>query len=199
MPRRVPSSVDRLSPEHRQLIADLRVGHGRTLDEIMAALLAAGAPAVSRSALGRHIQKLEQEWQARLAGEMAKISPAMQFANALAAAMVGRMEGQDNQAKLRATREIIQGQLFQMAVAAMQPGEDGPALGPKDFFVMSRALQTLAQAERTEEARIREAEKAAAEAARAAAVAAVEKVARTRAGLTADTVEAIRHAVLGDA
>lgn len=198
--RRAPSSIDRLPPEIRERIADLRFAHGRTLDEILDHLSGLGAD-VSRSALHRHVQQLQAEVDAKVEAELAKLSPAMAFANTLASALVGKIERADGDTKLRATRELIQSQIFRSVVEAMKAAEADPEAGlaPKDMFVLSRALQTLAQAERTEETRIREAEQAAAERARVAAMAAVEEVARTRAGLTAETVEAIRHAVLGDA
>jgi DNA-binding transcriptional MerR regulator len=192
--------VDRLPPELRQAIADLRIGHGRTLDEIIAHLQELGAPPVSRSALGRHVRALQGELDARLETQMAKLAPAMQLANGLAEALVSRVEAADDDSKLRATRQLIQGQLFRLVADTVARADDPDAvgLGPKDFFQISRSLQTLAQAERTEDARLREAVKHAEERTRAAAVAAVETVAKRQGGMSAETVDAIRRAVLGD-
>jgi hypothetical protein len=53
-----PSTIDRLPAELRELIASRRAA-GRHIDEILAELAAAGAPKVSRAALGRYTQSLD--------------------------------------------------------------------------------------------------------------------------------------------
>ncbi|WP_194745733.1 phage protein Gp27 family protein [Thermaurantiacus tibetensis] len=195
--RAVKSSVERLPPELREEIARLRLGQGRTLDEILAHLKALGESGVSRSALGRHVKQLEDEVRERTAIEMAKMAPAMQFANAMSSAMVeafGELAAPD---KLDATSQILQSILFRMALAGMRDDPEGAALQPKDIFVMARGLQTLEQAKRTAEERAAKAAERAARAAREEAAASAATSARA-AGLSAATVEQIRLAVLGE-
>lgn len=194
--RHVKSTVDRLDPAIREEIIRLRLVEGRTLDEILGALKSLGGD-VSRSALGRHVQQLESEVEERKQVELAKISPALQFANALAGALVAGFEEMAGPDKLDATAEVLQAHLFRMATAGMKEGEEG--LSPKDVFVMSRGLQTLEQAKRTKEKRLAEEARRAAEQAKKEAAARVEDVVRREKGLSAETVAAIRHAVLGDA
>jgi hypothetical protein len=189
--------VDRLEPQLRDEILRLRFAEGRTLDEILAHLKAIGGADVSRSALGRHVQLLEAEVEERKQAELAKLSPALAFANALAAQIVAGFNEAGGTDKLDAAAELIQAQIFRMATSGMGEGED--QLGPKDLFVMTRSLQTLEQAKRTKEARMAEEARRAAEAAKKEAAARVDEVVKKAKGLTAETVQAIRHAVLGDA
>ncbi|MGZ8371111.1 MAG: phage protein Gp27 family protein, partial [Caulobacteraceae bacterium] len=55
--RHQPSSIDKLPPEVRALIGELREKRGCTIDEIMDKLRELEVD-VSRSAVGRHVRKL---------------------------------------------------------------------------------------------------------------------------------------------
>ncbi|MFN7400347.1 MAG: phage protein Gp27 family protein [Sandaracinobacter sp.] len=193
-----PSTIDRLDPEFRQEIARLRFEHGRTMKEILAHLKEMGAPEVSQTALTRHLRLMKAEMDERVEAELAMLSPHIQLATQLANAMLPQIEAAPNDVKLRALRELLQTLLLRdIKGAVANPDDPDAQLSLKDKFVAARTLQTLAQAERTDDARAREAAKAAKE----QAMDAVEKVAKTSSGggLTADLVMQIRHAVLGDA
>ncbi|MFQ3664685.1 MAG: phage protein Gp27 family protein [Sphingomonadaceae bacterium] len=206
--REIPSSVDRLPPAVRARVEEMRLVERRHIDEIRAWLVAGGYT-ISRSALGRHLQSVQAAYDAQVAARLAEMAPAMQIARSIAAGLVERLEaaGDGSPAYLRATRELIEAQLFRLVSQTMSEtatDRGTPGLTPKDFFAISRSLQTLAQAERTEATRLREEEigrirreERAAEQQRAAA--AVEAVARREKGLSAETVLALRKAVLGDA
>ena len=205
-----PSTVDRMDPAIQAEIMRLRFTEGRHLHEIIAHLKAMGAEPPSRTALGRHLKGMSAQMKAKMDAELGLLGPAMQFANSFAEAVTAKIGEADGDNKLRATRELMQSQIFRMVVASSTAEEndpDAPRLDVKELFSLSRTLQTLAQAERTEQARILEAEAAAredekrkAEEARRAAMAKVEELAKGKGGgLTAETVEQIRKFVLGDA
>ncbi|MBS3962174.1 MAG: DUF3486 family protein [Sandarakinorhabdus sp.] len=197
MARRVKSSIDRLSPERRQTILELRLAHGRTIDEIQQHLEEAGETGITRSALARHLQKIEDDHEERARQQLAMLSPAMQFANSLSAAMVEKIEAGETDNKLRATRELMQSKIFKWTLDSMNATPEHPQGErlPKELFIMARTMQTLEQAARTFAQREREARQEE----REIAVKKVEEVARKSGGLTAETVAQIRFAVLGDA
>lgn len=189
-------------------IFQLRFAKGRHLHEIIDHLRAMGEEPPSRTALGRHLKGMSEQMKARVDAELGMLGPAMQFANAFAEAVTAKIGDADGDNKLRATRELMQAQIFRMVVtSASAPDDDpeAPRLNVKDLFALSRTLQTLAQAERTEEARIREAvadallkAKRDEEAARATAAAAVSEIAK-RGGASTETIALFRKAVLGEA
>jgi hypothetical protein len=195
--RHVKSTVDRLKPELRDEILRLRLAEGRTIDEIYDRVRIDHGVHVTRSALGRHVLKLEVEMEERKQAELAKLSPALAFANALAAQIVAGFKEAGGTDKLDASAHLLEAQILQMAMSGMGEGEG--RLGPKEMFVIARSLQTLEQAKRTKEIRAAEGARRAAEAAKKEAAARVDEVVKKAKGLTAETVQAIRHAVLGDA
>ena len=183
-PRHQPSTIDRLDPEIRRLIADLRIDQGWTIDEIRAKLVELGKP-VSRSALGRHVRSLPE-----VAKEMRE---SRDMAEALARE-VGTA-GEDKLAELNI--ELMHGVMLRLLSSA-QRGDDGPqavTFDPEQVMFLSRSLAQLASARKTDVDRVRTLKRQTQE----AAVKAVEEVAKTDRGLTAETVMAIRKAVLGDA
>ena len=54
-----PSTIDKLDPEIKRMVADLRLEHGWSIDQILAKLHELAQP-VSRSALARHTKSLEE-------------------------------------------------------------------------------------------------------------------------------------------
>lgn len=203
-----PSSIDRMDQEIRDEIFRLRFGQGRHIHEIIAHLKAMGAEPPSPTALGRHLKGLSEQMKAKMDAELGMLAPAMQFANAFAEAVTSKIEAADGDNKLRATRELMQTQIFRMVIASASAAEDNPdapVLSVKELFALSRTLQTLAQAERTEDQRIREAVEAAlaeqkriADEQRAAAAEAAAQVVK-KGGMSAETVELVFKTVLGDA
>ena len=200
-----PSSVDRLDPAIQQQIHELRFAHGRTLDEILEHLKSLGVEPPSRTALGRHLKGMSAQLQARMDAELGRMAPVLTFANSFAEAMVSKVDAADADNKFRASRELIQSQIFRALLAETQldaeesADPEVPRLGPKELFAFARTLQTLAQAERTEEQRIRERVDAAVREQREKVAQAVEKVAAKEKGISAETLREFTRYVLGEA
>lgn len=191
--RHVPSSIDRLDPEIRRLITDLRIERGWTIDQIRERLMELGQP-VSRSALGRHVRALPD-----IAREMRE---SREMAEALAREVGNAPE--DKLAELNI--ELMHGVMLKLLTSARAAGdgdgatEDGSlTFSPAEVMQMARATKDLAQSRKLDVERVEKLEKRAEERGRMQAMEKVEEVARNRGGLSADTVMAIRQAVLGDA
>lgn len=179
--RRVPSSIDKLPTEVRELIGRLREG-GRTIDEILAKLTELDVE-VSRSALGRHVRSL------------AEVGEQMRRSREIATALVARFGDQPDNKLAQLNVELMHG-LVMRAITAEAEGEDGEVapvtFGPEDTMFLARSLQSLASAQKIDEDRML---KMRAEVAKQAAAAA-ETVGKAK-GLTKETMDAIKHAVLG--
>lgn len=181
--RQMPSSIDRLPVELRELIGRLR-DKGATIDEIKAKLDELDAD-VSRSALGRHIKGL------------AEIGAQMRRSREIATALVGQFGDQPDNRLARMNIEMMHGVIMQTVMAASNAeGENGEAqpvtFDPEQVMFLARSLQALAgadkaNAELTLKLKAEFAKKAAAE---------IAKVGKAK-GLSADTIQAINHAVLG--
>ena len=181
-PRRVPSSIDKLPTEVRELIGRLR-DEGVTIDDILAKLHELGAE-VSRSALGRHIKGL------------AEIGEQMRRSREIATALVSRFGDEPDNRVARLNIELMHG-LVMRAITASAEGEDGTpggpiSFGPEDTMFLARSLQSLASAQKIDADRLL---KVRVEVAKDAAKA-VKAVGQER-GLTGDTISAITKAVLG--
>lgn len=178
-----PSTIDRLPESVRAAIGKLRV-QGRTIDEILAHLAAMDVE-VSRSALGRHVKGL------------AALKERMQHSRNIALALVDQFGDQPDNKLARLNLELMHSVVMQ-TITATSEGEDGEAqpvtFCPEDAMFLAKALQQLAATEKTNVDRTlvmkRELAKEAASA--------VDKVAkRVGAGLTKDTVDAIKAEILG--
>lgn len=178
-----PSSIDRMDPEVRELIAHLRVDKGWTIDEIRARLIEMGQQDVpSRSALGRHVRQL------------ADVSADLRETQLYAEALAREAGDKGGFQLLDMNAQLLGANMFKLMLAA-KDGE-GIQLSPKEAKEFSEALRNIALTRKTELDVIEKAEaRAAAKATREAATKAA-KAARAK-GLSKDTVEAIRHAVLG--
>ncbi len=181
--KQTPSTVDRLDPEIRALIGHLRIDRGWTIDEIRARLVEMGQTEVpSRSALGRHIRSL--------ADVGADLRETQVYAEALAKEAGSKNAGQ----LLDVNAQLLHANMFRLMLAE-RDGE-GIQLDSKQAKEFSEALRNLALMRKTELETIEKAEKRAAEKERIASADRAGKAARAK-GLSKDTVEAIRHAVLG--
>lgn len=179
-PRHVPSSIDKLPTEVRELIGQLRA-QGVTIDDILAKLQELGAD-VSRSALGRHIKGL------------AEVGEQLRRSREIATALVGRFgEDADNRVG-RLNIELMHGIVMQMLTGS--PDETGEAsavtFDAEETMFLARSLQSLASAQKIDTDRLL---KVRVETAKEAAKA-VETVGKAK-GLTKETMDAIKHAVLG--
>lgn len=157
-----PSTIDRLDPQLKELIGRLRE-RGATIDQILTKLRELDVDDVSRSALGRHVQKLD------------KIGERIRSQRALAEALVSRFGDQAETRIAQLNVELLHGALFRLASAEGEDGEPVVLDGKEAFFVAS-ALKNLVAAEKQigdvvklrqdlqakVDARLREAEEAAA-------------------------------------
>lgn len=133
-----PSSIDRLPEEVRALIGRLRE-QGRTLDEILAHLGQMDdvlADAVSRSALHRHVQKMEA------------LGKHLKVAREQALAIVDRLGVAEDNKLARLNAEL----LHAIILKGLAAGDDGePAvLSPQEMMFVGRALAQVAAAQKVD-------------------------------------------------
>lgn len=181
--RRRPSSIDRLDPEIRDLIGKLRIDKGWTIDEIRDHLekLLEQSLLPSRSAVGRHVKKLEE------------IGAQLRHSREVAEALVAKVGDKPDDKVADLNIELAHTMMLQLLTRTDDEGDGKPIiLGPEEQMFVARSLQALAGAKKTNAEMVLKVRKAAQEeAAKAAAGAARAK------GLGADTVDFIRKAVLG--
>lgn len=179
-----PSTIDRLDPEIRELIAQLRIDKGFTIDEIRAALVKViGEERVpSRSALGRHVRGL------------AEVSADLRETQIYAEALAREAGSKTGNQLLDMNAQLLQANMFKLMLAERE-GE-GILLSPKEAKEFSEALRNVALMRKTEQDVIAKAEQRAAEKERLASADKATSAARAK-GLSKDTVDAIRRAVLG--
>ncbi len=181
--KHTPSSIDRLDPEIRALIGELRIDKGWTIDEIRARLTEMGQMDVpSRSALGRHVRSL------------AEVSADLRESQVYAEALAREAGGKGGAQLLDMNAQLLGANMFKLMLA--EKDGEGIQLSPKDAKDFADALRSIALTRKTELDVIEKAEKRAAEKATKAAAESAVKVARAK-GLSKDTVDAIRFAVLG--
>jgi len=179
--RHRPSTIDKLDKEVRELIGQLRIDHGWTIDEIRQRLVDMGQT-VSRSALGRHVRTLED-----MAAELRETQM-------MATALARETGNADQSQMLDLNSQLLQANMFKLMLAAKDgEGIQLDAKAAKDF---ADALRSIALTRKTELDVVEKAEARAALKATREAAENATKAARAK-GLSKDTVEAIRFAVLG--
>ncbi len=179
--RHRPSTIDQLDPELRKLIGELRIDHGWTIDQIKERLLSMGAT-VSRSALGRHVRTI------------ADVGEQMRETQIYAEALAREIGDGGSQQLVQLNAQLLASMMFKLAVS--EKDGEGVVFSPKESKEFSEALRNIALMEKTQLDTIEKAEaRAAAKATKEAAEKAVS-AARSK-GLSKETVEAIRFAVLG--
>ena len=172
------SSLRRLPPEILQEVNRL-LSEGRfTLAEILEHLRGMGVETVSRSALGRQKQKID-----RIA---AKLRQSREMTETLVKEIgPSVVEGQQGRLLVQTLRDLV----FDHLAARVEEGDLGD---PKSLMALARTLKDMAQANRLDqdfETKVRER-------IQKETVKAVEDVTR-EAGLSAETVEAIKSRILG--
>lgn len=178
--RHRPSSVDRLDPEIKRLISDLRIDQGWTIDEIRAKLVELGE-SISRSALGRHIQSIEE------------IGAELRQVREMAAALAEQTGGDPGRvADLNV--ELLHTVVLRI-VTATKAGEM-VNLDPKEVMFLASTLSNLATARKTDADWRAKIEKAAIDKAKRAAADEVKRIGK-QAGLTKEAVDQVYQAVLG--
>jgi len=189
-----PSSIDKLPAEIRAEIGRLRQD-GHTIDEILAHLADMRSHvAISRSALGRHIQGLNE------------IGERMRRSRVVAESLVRELGTAPESQAARLNIELLHSavmDLFMKAEAGGQVDKDGRAAidgNPEGVMMLAKALDHLGRASKTNVDFLVAAEKRAAEKAKAEAFAAIEDVAKNKAaGLSTETVAAIKAKIFGAA
>lgn len=181
--RHTPSSIDKLDQEVRELIGKLRMDHGWTINEILQRLKDMGQ-SVSRSALGRHVRTLQD-----VAGEMRE-------AQAMAAALAREVGDADQSRMLDVNVQLLQSNMFKLMLASSEGDGEGVQLKPSEAKAFADALRSIALTRKTDLDLIERAEKRAAERAKIEAAESATRAARAK-GLSKETVESIRFAVLG--
>ena len=170
------STLRRLPPEIQTEINRI-LSEGRlTLDELLEHLRGIGVEGVSRSALGRQKQKIDK-MAARLRQTREMTEALIREAGPSAA------EGEQGRLLVRSLRGLMLNYLAQV--------EEDDA-DPKSFMAIARSLKDMAQANRLDqdyETKVRER-------IQKETVKAVEESAK-EAGLSAETVEAIKSRILG--
>ncbi|RSU57206.1 DUF3486 family protein [Sphingobium yanoikuyae] len=180
-PRRRPSSIDRLDPEIKDLIGKLRIDFGWTLDEIIKKLRDLGQGDISRSALARHTKSLEE------------IGAQLRHSREVAQALVAQVGDAPEDRVADLNVELLHSVILRLVTATNDDGDGKPVMfEPEDVRFLSQSLQSLASARKTNTDLVFRVRKEATEAAaKKAGDAAKSK------GLTAETVDFIRKAVLG--
>lgn len=177
-----PSSVDRLDPKIKEMIGQLRIEHGWTIDEIMAKLLELNA-GISRSALGRHVKTLEE------------IGAQLRHSREIAKQLVQQLGDAPEDRVADLNIELMHSMILRLVTATNDEGDGQPViLGPEDVMFMTRSLQALASAKKTNIETIRNVRE---ETAKKAAKAVDTAAAKVAGGLTRDTVDAIKREILG--
>lgn len=178
------STIDKLPAEIREMIGRLRQAD-TPINDILAKLRELEVD-ISRSALGRHTQKIDA------------IGERMRRSRDMATALVDRLGDNPDNRLQRMNIELLHGIFFDLVTAAATASEEENAsegqvvLGPKDVKLLAETLRNLSTADKTNADRILKIEQ---ETRKHAAVAAVK--AAKAGGLSAETVKAIEHAVLG--
>jgi hypothetical protein len=175
------SSIRRLPPELKDAIADLR-DRGRTIDEILEHLkkMDEGVD-ISRSALGRHVKKID---------EVARdIRAQRDMAMAIAKDIGDKTQGEI----ARGNIELLQSLIMRAVSTASRTGE----LEAKDLMLFSKAVSDLSKGTKLDiDSQIAAAKEQARREATNKAAEVVTKEAK-RQGLSEETVNAIKAKILG--
>jgi len=178
---RRPSSIDKLPAAIRDAIGKLREDQGATIDEIVAHLATLDVT-VSRSAVGRHVEKLAQ------------VGERMRQSRAVAEGLVRQLGDAPESKAARLNIELAHTAIFDLMTKGI---EGGDAIGdPQKAMFLTRALESLSKATLNDVAAVEAIEKRAEERAKKAAAAAVDVVAKAR-GIQADTLAAIKAGIFG--
>jgi len=178
-----PSKIDALPDHVKSYIGELR-RKGHTLDSILAHLRLIEVDDVSRSGLGRHVQKMEV------------ISQRMAQSRDLATSLVDKFGAEPDNRLARLNLEMMHSIMLDVMTAVQVNPETGEtssvSFDAEQAMFLARALQSLASAQKTDQDRaIKMEEEIKKQAAKAA-----EGVAKRR-GLDAETIKDIRETVLG--
>lgn len=182
------SSIEtQLSDEDKNALNKMIASGQHTLDSLLGWLRDMGY-GISRSALGRHSQKVEA------------VGAKLRESRAMTEALVKELGPDITEGKQgRLLVEVLRSLVFDHLSKQMDAGEGDDGFEAGDFFFLAKALKEMASANKIDldrELKIREdAEKKA----KVAAAEAIEQMAQeeNEKGLSRDTVEAIKARILG--
>jgi len=184
-----PSSIGRLPPEIREAIGRLRDG-GQTIDEILAHLRLLDAP-ISRSALGRHIQRVDQ------------LGARLRQSRHMAEALARQLGDKPGDQVARVNIELLHSFLAD-AFAAASEGETDAGKGvllalqnPKGAALFAEAVERLTKASRNNAAFVADVEKRAVARAQKEAAERVETLLKPAAGMSAELKRQIKAEIFG--
>ncbi|MFT8804550.1 MAG: DUF3486 family protein [Acetobacter aceti] len=185
-----PSSVDRLEPEIREEIGRLRA-NGHSIDEILAALRELDGAEISRSALGRHVKKLDE------------VGRRLRHSRTVAEALVRQLGEEPASRTAQLNIELLHTTLLDLFLAAddVKGGADDKGLSalkgnPGGIMQLAKALDHLASASSSNQETRRKLEEQIEKKMRAKAEAGAMAEARKR-GLDTATVSAIMAGAFG--
>jgi hypothetical protein len=185
-----PSSIEREDEEIREEIAKARA-HGMTIDEILALLREGYGKDFSRSAMGRHCQKLDKLGQKARRSRMVAEALARQMGDA----SVSRM--------LRANVEMMHTAILDLFMAGEEEGgqinADGLAAlqgNPEGLMLLSKALDHLTKASKTDADFVAKVEESTEKRLRAQDEKNLKMLAKEK-GLSDETTKMIRDRILG--
>lgn len=181
--------MDELPEEIRAEIGRLRI-QGATIDRIVEHLRTLHGAAVSRSAMGRHVQKLD------------RIGERLKRSRAVAEALVRELGEQPESRTARLNIELMHNVILDLHMKAAE-GEDVDEGGaaalagnPEGAMMLAKALDHLTKASKADAEFVAKVEARATERAKKAAAAAAEAIGREK-GLTRETTEAIKASIFG--
>ena len=185
-----PSSIDTLDTAIQAEIGRLRM-QGCTIDAIVEHLRTMhGVTTVSRSALGRHVKGLE------------RVAEQIRRSREVATALVQQLGDAPESETARLNIEIMHSAILDLKMRTAD-GEDVDKGGaaalagnPEGIMLLSKAIDHLAKAQKSNLDFVAMVEKRAIERAMKEAAVAVDKVTKAR-GISADTSELIKAAIFG--
>lgn len=185
-----PSSIDTLDTAIQAEIGRLRM-QGCTIDAIVQHLRTMhGVTTVSRSALGRHVKGLE------------RVAEQIRRSREVATALVQQLGDAPESETARLNIEIMHSAILdlKMRTADGEEVDKGGAAAlagnPEGIMLLSKAIDHLAKAQKSNADFVAQVEKRAVDRATKEAAVAVEKVTKAR-GISADTSELIKAAIFG--
>ena len=183
------SSIDVLDAKLQAEIGRLRM-RGCTIDAIVAHLGTMHGATVSRSALGRHVKGLE------------RVAEQIRRSREVATALVQQLGDAPESETARLNIEIMHSAILDLKMRSAD-GEDVNTAGaaalagnPEGIMLLSKAIDHLAKAQKSNADFKAQVERAAEERMRKATAVAVEAVTKAR-GISGETSEAIKAAIFG--
>jgi hypothetical protein len=184
-----PSTIDRLPPEIREEIGRLR-DRGKSIDEILKKLRELTEEPPSRSALGRHVQKLDQ------------LGEKLRRSRSLAEGLAQGLGDKPVDTVTRASIELLHDAIFDVLQdAAMAEGEEGEELrrmvrNPRAAALLAETIERLTKASRHNVELVEKIEARATKKAKEGAAKAAEAAGREQ-GLSTTAIAAIKRHILG--